>query len=155
MRMSDWRSDVCSSDLLHGANASGRPLIARVPWGGGTVEAGALHDSAATLRDDVRAIASSISPALFVEKVRVEVTEPARTGLVVGDDLGAMIDEAASDPDLIDALSRDLERFMLAASTSLGDPDEGELRLAAARGDWSGVLRTASTALRSRLTAEG
>src|SRR3546814_8197670 len=66
-----------------------------------------------------------------------------------------MIDEAASDPDLIDALSRDLERFMLAASTSLGDPDEGELRLAAARGDWSGVLRTASTALRSRLTAEG
>src|SRR3546814_7606341 len=59
---------------------------------------------------------------------------PARTGLVVGDDLGAMIDEAASDPDLIDALSRDLERFMLAASTSLGDPDEGELRLAAARG---------------------
>src|SRR3546814_8589646 len=53
---------------------------------------------------DVRAIASSISPALFVEKVRVEVTEPARTGLVVGDDLGSMIDEAASDPDLIDAL---------------------------------------------------
>src|SRR3546814_8925274 len=86
---------------------------------GETVEAGALHDRAATLRDDVRAIASSISPALFVEKVRVEVTEPARTGLVVGDDLGAMIDEAASDPDLIDALSRDLERFMLAASTSL------------------------------------
>src|SRR3546814_20099784 len=61
---------------------------------GETVEAGALHDSAATLRDDVRAIASSISPALFVEKVRVEVTEPARPGLVVGDDLGAMIDEA-------------------------------------------------------------
>src|SRR3546814_7102373 len=97
---------------------------------------------------DVRAIASSISPALFVEKVRVEVTEPARTGLVVGDDLGAMIDEAASDPDLIDALSRDLERFMLAASTSLGDPDEGELRLAAARGDWSGVDRK-STRLNS------
>ena len=44
---------------------------------------------------------------------------------------------------------------MLAANTSLGEPDEGELRLAAARGDWSGVLRTASTALRSRLTAEG
>ena len=153
----DEVGDLLRSALvgLHGANASGRPLIARVTLCGETVEAGALHDSAATLRDDVRAIASSISPALFVEKVRVEVTEPARTGLVVGDDLGAMIDEAASDPDLIDALSRDLERFMLAANTSLGEPDEGELRLAAARGDWSGVLRTASTALRSRLTAEG
>ncbi|WP_454890336.1 metallophosphoesterase family protein [Sphingopyxis chilensis] len=140
---------------LHGANASGRPLIARVTLRGETVEAGALHDSAATLRDDVRAIASSISQELFVEKVRVEVTEPARTAVIVGDDLGAMIDEAASDPDLIDALGRDLERFMLAATTSLGDPDEGELRLAATRGDWSGILRTASTALRSRLTAEG
>lgn len=153
----DEVGDLLRSALveLHGANASGRPLIARVTLRGEMVEAGTLHNRAAALRDDVRAIASSISPALFVEKVRVEVAEPARTGLVVGDDLGAMIDEAASDPDLIDALSRDLERFMLAASTSLGDPDEGELRLAAARGDWSGVLRTASTALRSRLTAEG
>ena len=139
---------------LHGANASGRPLIARVTLVGETAEAGAFHDRATTLRDDVRAIASSISPDLFVEKVRVAVTEPARTAVVVGDDLGAMIDEAAADPGLIEALGRDLERFMLAAGTSLGEPDDGELRLAAARGDWSGVLRTASTALRSRLTAE-
>jgi hypothetical protein len=43
---------------------------------------------------------------------------------------------------------------MLAASTSLGEPDDGELRLAAARGDWAGVLGIASTALRSRLTRE-
>ena len=82
------------------------------------------------------------------------MTEPARTAVVVGDDLGAMIDEAAGDPGLIEALGRDLERFMLAAGTSLGEPDDGELRLAAARGDWSGVLHTVSTALRSRLTAE-
>src|SRR3546814_4933855 len=94
----DEVGDLLRSALvgLHGANASGRPLIAHVTLCGETVEAGALHDSAATLRDDVRAIASSISPALFVEKVGVEVTEPARTGLVVGDGLGAMIGEGAS-----------------------------------------------------------
>src|SRR3546814_4533735 len=105
----DEVGDLLRSALvgLHGANASGRPLIARVTLCGETVEAGALHDSAATLRDDVRAIASSISPALFVEKVRFDGTQPARTGLVCGEPLDAMIDGAASHPDLIDGLSRD------------------------------------------------
>ncbi|MEO6387941.1 MAG: DNA repair exonuclease [Croceibacterium sp.] len=140
---------------LDGANASGRPLIARVTLVGETTDAGALYDNAATLRDDVRAIASSISSDLYVEKVRVEVIESVRTAFVVGDDLGAMIDEAPTDLVLIDALGRDLERFLLTAGTSLGDADDGYLRLAAARGDWSGLLRKASTALRSRLMAEG
>jgi hypothetical protein len=153
----DDAEDLLRSALvtLHGANASGRPLIARVTLVGETAEAGAFRDRAATLRDDVRAIASSISPDLFVEKVRVEVTEPAPTTVAVGEDLGSMIDGAAADPDLVAAIGRDLERFMLAASTSLGEPEDGELRLAAARGDWAGVLGTASTALRSRLTREG
>ena len=44
---------------------------------------------------------------------------------------------------------------MLAASTSLGEPEDGELRQSAAQGDWAGVLGTASTALRSRLIREG
>ena len=103
----------------------------------------------------MRAIATSISPDLFVEKVRVDVTEPARTTVAVGDDLGAMIDGAATNPDLVAAIGRDLERFMLAASTSLGERNDGELRLGATRGDWAGVLAAASTALRSRLTREG
>lgn len=152
----DEAEDLLRSALvgLHGTNASGRPLIARVTLVGETVEAGAFHDRAATLRDDVRAIASSISADLFVEKVRVGVTEPARTAVVIGDGLNAMIDEAASDLGLMEALGRDLERFMLAAGTSIGEPDDGELRLAAARDDWSEVLRTASIALRSRLTTE-
>lgn len=139
---------------LHGSNVSGRPLIARLTLTGETADAGTVQDGAATLRDDVRAIASSISPNLFIEKVKVEVTEPARTTVAVGEDLGALINEAATDPDLVAAIGRDLERFMLAASTSLGDPEDGELRLSAARGDWAGVLGTASTALRSRLTRE-
>ncbi len=153
----DDAEDLLRSALVgvHGANASGRPLIVRVTLVGETAKAGAFHDRAATLRDDVRAIASSISPDLFVEKVRVEVSEPARATVAVGEDLGAMINEAATDSDLVAAIGRDLERFMLAASTLLGDPEDGELRLSAARGDWAGVLGTASTALRSRLTREG
>ncbi|EXS68219.1 metallophosphoesterase family protein [Sphingobium sp. Ant17] len=153
----DELSDLLRSALvgLHGSNASGRPLIARVTLTGEMADAGAVRDGAAMLRDDVRAIASSISPDLFVEKVRVEVTEPARTTVAVGEDLGTMIEEAATDPDLTAAIGRDLERFMLAASTSLGEPEDGELRLSAARSDWAGVLGTASTALRSRLTREG
>lgn len=152
----DDAEDLLRSALvgLHGTNASGRPLIVRVTLVGETAEAGALRDRAATLRDDVRAIATSISPDLFVEKVRVEVTEPARTTVAVGDDLGTMINGAAVDPNLVAAIGRDLERFMLAASTSLGAPDDSGLRLAATRGDWAGVLATASTALRSRLMRE-
>ncbi len=139
---------------LHGSNVSDRPLIARVTMTGESPDCGAVKDRSATLRDDVRAIASSISPDLFVEKVRVEMSEPARTTVTIGGDLGAMIDEAAGDPDLVAAIGRDLERFMLAASTSLGEPEDGELRLSAARGDWAGVLGNASIALRSRLMRE-
>lgn len=152
----DDAEDMLRSALVgvHSANASGRPLIARVTLVGETADAGAFRDRAATLRDDVRAIASSISPDLFVEKVRVEVSEPARTTVAVGEDLGAMIYGAGADPGLVSAIGRDLERFLIAASSSLGEPDDGELRLAAMRGDWAAVLGAASTALRSRLTRE-
>lgn len=140
---------------LHGANGSGRPLVARVTLLGEMSEAGVLHDRAFTLRDDIRAIAASISAEIYIEKVKVLVTEPARERVALGEDLGALIDDASTDPGLVAALASDLERFMLAASTTLGDAEEGELRLSASQGDWAGVLRTASTALRSRLTKEG
>ncbi|NVN37708.1 MULTISPECIES: DNA repair exonuclease [Acetobacteraceae] len=140
---------------LHGANGSGRPLVVRVTLLGEMLEAGLLHDRAITLRDDIRAIAASISAELYIEKVKVMVTEPARERVALGEDLGALINDASTDPGLVAALASDLERFMLAASTTLGDAEEGELRLSASQGDWAGVLLTASTALRSRLTREG
>lgn len=154
--LSDDVADLIRAELhrLHGANASGRPLVARVTLIGETVDAGVLHDRAASLRNDVRAIAGAISPDLYVEKVKVTVCEPARREIALGEDLGALIDEAAADPGLAKALEADLERFMLAASTTLDDPEEGELRLAGTQGDWTAVLRTASIALRSRLTRE-
>jgi exonuclease SbcD len=139
---------------LHGGNASGRPLVARVSLSGEMADAGSLHDRAATLRDDVRGIAASISPDLHIEKVKVLVTEPARDGVALSDDLATLIDEAATDPALAKSLESDLERFMLAASTTLDGPEDGELRHSAASGDWPAVVRMASLALRSRLTRE-
>jgi len=153
----DAVADLIRTELgrLHGGNGSGRPLVTRVTLSGEMSEAGALHDRASTLRDDIRAIAAAISAELYVEKVKVMVTEPARERVAIGEDLGALIDDASADPGLVAALESDLERFMLAASTTLGDAEEGELRLSASQGDWAGVLRTASTALRSRLTRGG
>lgn len=151
--LEDEIGDLVRAELgrLHGSNGSGRPLVTRVTLVGETVAAGALHDRAASLRDDVRAIAGSISPNLFVEKVKVLVSEPAREGVTMGEDLGMLIDEAATDFDLAAAIKADLERFMLAACTTLGEPEEGELRSSAAQDDWPSVLATASAALRSRL----
>ncbi len=136
----------------HGVNGSGRPLVARVILIGETCDAGALSNRTTSLRDDVRAIATAISPDLFVEKVLVTLSEPARSKTAIGGDLGTLIDEVAADPGLAKALAADLERFMLSANTALGDPEEGELRFSAAQGVWTAVLSTASAALRSRLT---
>lgn len=153
-------SDVCDliqTELgrLHGANSSGRPLVARITLIGEMSEAGALHDRAASLRDEVRAIAASVSLDLHVEKVRVIVSEPARDESALNGDLNALIDSAASDPELAEALRLDIERFMLAASSTLGDPEDGDLRLLATQGDMEAILQTASSALRSRLIGEG
>jgi|TARA_R100000501_G_C2631440_1_gene127649 DNA repair exonuclease SbcCD nuclease subunit len=152
----DAVADMIRAELggLHGTNGSGRPLVVRVTLFGEMSEAGALHDRAFTLRDDTRAIAASISAELYIEKVKVTVTEPVRQRVAVGEDLRALIDDAASDPGLVAALEAELERFMLAASTTVGEAENGELRLSASQSDWASVLHIASTALRSRLTRE-
>lgn len=150
--------DLIRSELirLHGSNGSGRSLITRVTLAGEMADAGGLHDQADQLRDDVRAIAASISTDLHVEKVKVLVTEPADTDrAVLGEDLDTLIEEGRSDPELIKAIGDDLKRFLIAAQGALGDREDGELRRLASRGDWPAVLQTATLALRSRLAREG
>src|SRR3546814_4877545 len=94
MRISDWSSDVCSSDLL---------------------------------RDVARAVVASISPNLFIEKVKLLVTKPAAAGeVIVGDDLAALIDRAATDPQLHELLAADLAPFLLAAQSLLADAARSE-----------------------------
>jgi DNA repair exonuclease SbcCD nuclease subunit len=148
--------DLIQTELgrIHSANASGRPLIARVTLTGEMSEAGALYDRGASLRDEVRAVAASVSLDLHLEKVRVTVREPSCTEPVFSEDLGNLIESGASDPELINALRLDLERFMAAAGATLGDAEEGDLRHLASKGEWDAILRTSSGALRSRLILE-
>ena len=131
------------------------PLVVRLTLVGMTGDAGAFLDGAASLRDDARAVAASISPDLFIEKVRVLVAPPAEiAGNRVGDDLAALIEQSGSDPGLAALLAEDLEPFLLAAKTSLDAPEHTDLRARANDGDWSAVLATATLALRSRLNRE-
>lgn len=104
-------------------------------------------------------MSASISPDLFIEKVKVLVTSPAQTQqMVIGDDLASLIGQAATDPTLAALLAEDLAPFLLAAKTSLGqlpeEADDDGLRRSASDGDWTAVLATATLALRSRLTGE-
>ncbi|WP_294643998.1 DNA repair exonuclease [uncultured Aureimonas sp.] len=152
----DAVADLVRAELhrAHGANAAGLPLVARVTLVGETADAGVLHDRAGPLRDEVRALAAGISPDLFIEKVKVAVSHATSPGEAMVDGLDPLIDEASVDPGLAAALAQDLERFMLATGTTLGDTEDGELRQQAIAGDWSAVLRTGSIALRSRLTGK-
>src|SRR3546814_3221790 len=80
----------------HGGD--GLPLVTRLVLTGETDSAGALIDSAADLRDVARAVAASISPNLFIEKVKLLVTKPAAAGeVIVGDDLAALIDRRSEE----------------------------------------------------------
>jgi len=157
----DAVSSLMRASLLSAwqGNAAGLPLVARVSLTGQTPGAGALHDGVGSLRDDARAVSASISPDLFIEKVKVLVTSPAQTQqMVIGDDLASLIGQAATDATLAALLAEDLAPFLLAAKTSLGQlPEEADdegLRRSASDGDWTAVLATATLALQSRLTGE-
>lgn len=139
----------------YGAQSSGHPLVARVTLTGEMHDAGKLHDRAASLRDDVRAIASSISADLHIEKVRANVVPIAtKSSSAIGEDLSTLIEEGAHDLSLLEALSKDLERFLVAADAALGNLGDGQLRQLAKQGDWSAVAQHAAIALGSRLGTE-
>jgi len=136
-------------------SASGLPLVARVTLTGQTADAGALQDGTGALRDDARAVAASISPDLFIEKVKVLVTPPAQSQEIdIGDDFTAIIRQAATDPMLAALIAEDLGPFLLAAETSLGPSDDRDLRSSASAGEWTAVLDAATVSLRSRLSKE-
>lgn len=157
-------TDVCADDIaerLRAAllaawqeNTDGLPLITRLFLAGETASAGALMDSVGELRDAARAVASSISPNLFIEKVRLLVTKPAGDPVVIGDDLAALIDQAATDPKLRALLADDLAPFLLSAQALLPEAEDTELRHHASEGAWDAIIGTAAQALRARLTKE-
>ncbi|MBC7673067.1 MAG: DNA repair exonuclease [Polaromonas sp.] len=136
-------------------NAAGLPLVVRVSLTGLFSDAGAMLDGASALRDDARAIATSISSELYIEKVKVLVTAPAEVHEVaISDDFSALIEQAGTDPALAGMLAEDLGPFLVAARTSLGPSEDEDLRRSADEGDWKAVLASATLALGSRLTKE-
>lgn len=129
-----------------------RPLIVRVTLGGSAEIAGTLKDRAAQLRDEVCAIATSISPDLWIEKVVSEVVPPSVLHVEEADgDFAEILDEANADPELIEQLKADLQPFLVSAKSSLPDAEEGELRALADAGSWDQLLAGSAQALRARL----
>lgn len=138
-----------------GSDGAGRPLIVRLTLGGTSEIAGTLKDRMIEFRDEVCAIATSISPNLWIEKVVIEVASPpAAQSAEAGLDFAEILDEAHADPELIEQLKADLEPFLVSAKSSLGDAEEDELRALADAGSWDRMLATSAEALRARLVGE-
>lgn len=140
---------------VHGESAGGQPMIVRVSLVGALEGAGKVLDRTSAVREEVCAIALSISSDLYIEKVRVLVTElDGSRQAVLGKDLDKLIGEAPDAPDLLALIETDLGRFVATAKTALVEPVDGDLYLAAGAGNWKDITKAASTALRSRLRKE-
>ena len=137
----------------HAELADGRPMIARVVLVGQTSLAGLLHDSGATRRNDVRALAAAISPELWIEKVQLEVTEPDDRTVLAGvpEDFLALFAEAATAPDLAQLFDDEFGAFLTAAAKA-GDPCDEDFAGMASSRDWPALLATTGAALSARLS---
>jgi DNA repair exonuclease SbcCD nuclease subunit len=135
--------------------SDGRPLIVRLTLRGATPLAGLLRDRAAEFRDEARALAASIGPDLWLERVVLDVVSPSVVNPAldtVPDDFLSLLSEASRSDDLAAALAEDLRTFM-AARPPRGDLEAGMLDNAAARGDWGALIDAAVAALPARLAA--
>lgn len=137
------------ADVLE--NADGRPVMARVRLIGSTELHGLLNEGRNTLREAVRAIATALSDQIWIEKVVLATSEPART-METGDEFDALLTTLSGDEDLAALLSKDLADFLTKAPADL-DEDQ-ELVAAAREGRLADVLADAATALKARLHSE-
>src|SRR3546814_4240206 len=77
MRISDWSSDVCSSDLIAGAHAAGSPLLHRRP----VVLAQRLHE---------RELAGALQPLAAVDDHNLAVHVGRAVGQQEGGEVGQL-----------------------------------------------------------------
>jgi DNA repair protein SbcD/Mre11 len=140
----------------HAKSAAGRPMVARIILAGESRDAAALRDRDISLRDDARALAASVSPDLWIEKVKVRVIAPKLDAAVeISDDLSSLISDAVDSAELADDLREDLAPFISSAKASLGEANkDDEMRFSANAGDWARILDEAVVTLRSRLAGE-
>ncbi len=146
-------------DALVGAqadDAAGRPLIVRLVLTGETEHAAEIRGGELALRDDCRALALSVSPELWIEKVQVRLQgRQLDIPEEIPGDLAAIISEAAADHELAEALREDLAPFISSARAALGNAGEDDvLRAAVERGDWAKLIGEAASGLQPQLSAE-
>ena len=128
--------------------AAGRPLLARVRLTGATPLHDALAASRNALREAVRAIATSLSDRLWIEKV-VLATRPPEAAEPLADDMTALLEQLSADSGTEAAVAGDLTAFLTRAPVEL---DEELPLLAEVRaGKLGAVLEDAAASLRARL----
>jgi DNA repair exonuclease SbcCD nuclease subunit len=128
--------------------ADGRPLMTRVRLSGETPLHDTFVDARNAWREAVRAIATSLSEDIWIEKV-VIATAPPANARALSDEFEVVLSQLTDDPGTAGALSLDLAEFLAKAPAEL-DAETDVLRDARA-GQLSAVLRDAALALRSRL----
>jgi DNA repair exonuclease SbcCD nuclease subunit len=133
--------------------AGGRPLVVRIDISGQTAAHDALVGRRQDLRDDVRAIATSTSDRIWIEKVRLR-TEPVPSSVAPGawasDDLTALLANAHGDADLREALRAELDELATRLPADLGG--DSELIAAMRSGDYDTIIAQAAESLRLRLS---
>jgi len=136
--------------------AEGRPLVVRVIFTGGTGLHSELQDTRSLLREELRAIASEIDANLWIEKMSLDTSETVTISSHVpavnesdAQDLFAMLDQASSDPELLEALASDFSAFL--STTPAPGPGDESLSASVRQGEWESLVSQAAAALRARL----
>jgi exonuclease SbcD len=134
--------------------ADGRPMVVRVTLSGRTVLHGELVQRLGVLREDVRALATAISDALWIEKVvlTTEVAVAAAADAPDFDEIAGLFEQGMWDTQLRAALAEDFGQLFGRIPPELAEDSE---LLASARGEqFDAILQDAAAALRAYL-AEG
>jgi DNA repair protein SbcD/Mre11 len=140
----------------HAQSAGGRPLVVRLVLIGESEYAATLRDEEMALRDDARALAFSVSPDIWLEKIQIRLREQSvQRSSDIPSELALLIGEATASGELVDALQEDLSPFVSSARAALGEATEDDaMRRAVETGDWARVIGEAASTLLPRLSGE-
>mgnify|MGYP003392601989 CR=1 FL=1 len=128
--------------------AEGRPLMVRVRLGGSTPFHATLAEGRAELREAVRAIATTLSDEIWVEKVVLATTEPV-SAEPLNDEFDAVLAALVEEPEIEAGLAEDLRDFLTRVPV---DPEGDAPAVTAARsGDLAAILRDAAASARVRV----
>lgn len=143
-------------ERAHSEHAHGKPLMVRVILQGACAMHGELARRMALLREEVRAIALAVSDTLWIEKVVVATRAPAVAHAIdeeAGDELRALVDSGAADPELTSAFQEEIGEFLAKIPPDLGSDQELLTHLRG--GDLRSLLADAAASLVSRVAQEG